>query len=980
MNYRPRLRTAALYSLSLSCWFPFLPAVAGYTEAGVTHSQENSQGISWYVLQGGQITADMTSNALAATTLGITVGPDFFPGHQGLKLEGVGFQGQNMATLGITARSMSIRNSDLTYTGSTQYILSANSYATLTIQGSTVTSSGGGLNLINTNSALSDFTLNTADVGIMSNWGTQTTLTDGSLSTSKNLARGLWALSGDISSRAATITGHAVNIDTSGRNAHAVEASGSYATISLHDSNITTGGTLQAGDTAYGLFADQGGKISLGSTAGQRSSVKTTGNQSTAVIAANTSDYRISVVDLTGVDVFTHGDSGYGLRLVSRGDTTARVTLQDSTVKTYGSNAYGAFVQNGGLLYLRNGSHIDTQGANAHGLVYFANASHYMNTVSMENSSIHSAQGAAVFAAGGKNTLNLDQAALSGSLLAYAGANTSQPAAPVSSALNIEAINSQLTGGTWVESGSTLSLALKNSSYWTLTAANAGASQVSTLTLDDSTLDFASPSAPGAYQALQISNDLTLTGSPHIRLNTWLNAGGALSNQQTDRLLIQGDVIGTASVKVVGTANSPGGQTSPDASNRASEGISVIQVGGLSTENTFSLHGGYVALGGLPYEYRLYAYGPGSSNGAAEDSQRLISGQDPFWDYRLQSVYTGTAPIIPPDPDPDPNPPPAQREVVPQVPAYLLAPVALFQAGQADIGTLHRRLGDYRDDPQAGRLGNTGEIFMRGYGGNYRHSTDLSKAEYGHDARISYSAIQAGSNLYTMQGTAQSLRLGAAISTGTLSFNPRGARANASGRADTWALSGYASWQNPQGWYVDGVVSAGGFSGRVSTDLRGQTARLKGSQWAVSAETGWQFDTNRYGLMLEPQLQLMYQQLQFRKRADIDGFPIDFGHQSLWTARAGVRLSQSTHGESAWRQATFGVKLNVLHSLGKSGHVDLGENFAVSGTGTSAELGIDANLTATRQLSLYLDAAWRRKIATAGTTGLTLAGGIRYSF
>jgi len=66
---------------------------------------------------------------------------------------------------------------------------------------------------------------------------------------------------------------------------------------------------------------------------------------------------------------------------------------------------------------------------------------------------------------------------------------------------------------------------------------------------------------------------------------------------------------------------SPGGLTSPSGSYLNNEEISLIQVSGMSTENAFALAGGYVTMGSLPYEYRLYAYGLGSSNGASDPMQ-----------------------------------------------------------------------------------------------------------------------------------------------------------------------------------------------------------------------------------------------------------------------------------------------------------------------------------------------------------------------
>ena len=53
------------------------------------------------------------------------------------------------------------------------------------------------------------------------------------------------------------------------------------------------------------------------------------------------------------------------------------------------------------------------------------------------------------------------------------------------------------------------------------------------------------------------------------------------------------------------------------------DGISVVQVAGMSTPGAFTLPGGYVT-GGTPFEYNLYAYGPGSPNGNA--AARAIAG------------------------------------------------------------------------------------------------------------------------------------------------------------------------------------------------------------------------------------------------------------------------------------------------------------------------------------------------------------------
>ena len=107
---------------------------------------------------------------------------------------------------------------------------------------------------------------------------------------------------------------------------------------------------------------------------------------------------------------------------------------------------------------------------------------------------------------------------------------------------------------------------------------------------------------------------------------------GALANQQADRLLIRGDASGLTGVVVTATSTASAGASAayhgPDA------GVSLIQVSGQSSSSAFLLTRPYVT-GGTPFRYRLYAYGPGASNGAASPAQNLVGNPGTYWDYRL---------------------------------------------------------------------------------------------------------------------------------------------------------------------------------------------------------------------------------------------------------------------------------------------------------------------------------------------------------
>ncbi|EJF75945.1 hypothetical protein MCO_01716 [Bartonella sp. DB5-6] len=211
---------------------------------------------------------------------------------------------------------------------------------------------------------------------------------------------------------------------------------------------------------------------------------------------------------------------------------------------------------------------------------------------------------------------------------------------------------STLIGGTYVDKNSTATLQLKNDSKWILSrpkykklqnVASSGSqlgdySSVSSLDFADSSLFFKELKTGDAYKTLLVGKGSGVVykaqGNAHLYLNTYLDKGGTLQEQKTDRLLIHGDVLGTTTVRVQGALGSRGDYTGERGN---SKGISIIQVYGTANKDSFQLNGGYVTLQGSPYQYSLHAYGPSSSLGRADSSQRVLKGEEEFWDFRLES-------------------------------------------------------------------------------------------------------------------------------------------------------------------------------------------------------------------------------------------------------------------------------------------------------------------------------------------------------
>lgn len=306
--------------------------------------------------------------------------------------------------------------------------------------------------------------------------------------------------------------------------------------------------------------------------------------------------------------------------------------------------------------------------------------------------------------------------------------------------ITVLADGSTLEGRTHVDQNSNAELYLGGGSKWILQQPlkkdqnkEAHDSSISLVSLmGESSINFKrhESSSAGDYQTLRIGKGkgdvYRARDGASISLNSYLNSGGALDKQKTDRVLIHGDVSGKTKLQVHAVSGSPGGYTGKGAND---QGISIIQVSGKAQQDSFQLQGGYVALNELPYQYKLYSYGPGSHLGKASMDQRLVEGNGEFWDFRLESrsidsdVQPKPDPAPKPFPDPipgpgpspapapEPHPKPGVKAVVPQVPTYLLLPNALHHLGLMNVSNQNKRLEALRID-SGGLLGSRENPFF----------------------------------------------------------------------------------------------------------------------------------------------------------------------------------------------------------------------------------------------------------------------------
>jgi len=749
-------------------------------------------------------------------------------------------------------------------------------------------------------------------------------------------------------------------LSTSGSASHAIEAE-NFSQFTLSSGNMNT-----FGDHSHGIFAVDNSQISIRNNG----NITTWGNNSIGVYLADYSSLNHYKYGNESSLINTSGVNSHAI--VISGSSTAKLDAEDksSYITTSGMGAYGIMFDD------------STTGASTFSLV---------NSAILNNIDLESFQATAIMA---KNQIPNKVEARNNSIIKGSDrlVEVRNNINDGPTRLSFYANNSQLFGGAAVDDKSYLQMHLSNRAQWNLhhDASANGLSEVSVLLLENNgIIHFDSP-RNGVYQTLRVGagnpgQDTVhySAGKTYVRLNTWLNEGGAWDNQLTDRLFIEGNVNGQTTLIINEAPDSPGGQTSASGTHLASEGISLVQVSGTATAASFILDGGYITMNDLPYTYKLYAYGPTSNNGAADPTQKQVSGNN-HWDYRLQSECMGACvpvePSLPPEPEPPqpPKPPPA-KQVVPQVANYLVAPTALLHSGLQDISSLHQHLADMRWEITHQVPMDRQEFFLRSANGNYHYRNNLAAGQYGYNADITYAATQIGGNIYGLEADTSVLRLGIAGAYGNVAFTPQ-REGSQKTRMDVWNMAPYLTWQHDLGAYVDIVVAYGRFDGQVTTVARGRTAQLQGNSVAASIKSGMSFALTDPKLTLQPHVQLSHQALKFDSTRDVDNFDVTLGTAEQWTAQTGVELAKHFSANQTHQDNKVYGSLNIVRSFSDHNKAHLGDSFDIGRSGTQLKIGAGVQAVLAKRSHLYSDVTWQTPVNRTGTRGLSLNIGFRLDF
>jgi outer membrane autotransporter protein len=955
-----------------------------------------------------------TGQASAINGVGVTI-----------STSGVGSHG-----LRANGSEASLTDSDITTSNDLAYGVYADAGALANLDYVTVATQGANAHAVyfdgqlgDTVARITDGTFSTAGreaAGIYLTQGAKAQVTGTTVQTAGDFAYGV-----SMNQAGSQITLYGVSISTAGYTADAVWAPDNSVINASHFDirttgdvatgfnnraamiTLTDGSILTQGASAHGLYASKE-YASDAMIIGENLDIRTEGVGAVAAYARLGGQ-----ISLTNSRMITRNDSGYALRSVAG----SSVNMTNGSILTQGQDAWGVSARTEGQLNL---SQVDvlTQGVDAYASVIDGSG----GRLSMDGGSLVSAQSTA-FVVAGETSLNLSngvQAIGGGGMLMnvidphgmvsltmdnkvvaqgdivfdpsmvkdsalYVLSDDDYDAVPVASTTVSLSHGSQWTGAT---RNVVSDLSLDNGSLWTVTSN----SSVGQLALSDSRIQFASP-ANGGYKTLAVDGDFSGSGGV-IGMHTLLNEGGPLNHQQTDRLLIVGNVTTTGTTVLDIVPHGAGASAPVDKHGvvDATDGISLVQVGGTSRADAFALRYGYVAVG--PYQYKLYAFGPGQTDA----SQNALPVGALNWDYRLAPKYVEVPGDDHPD-EPDDLPgsgddespdlvgPPTPVDplqpkgaLVAQMPSYIVAPIALLTYGDTLIDTLHQRLGDIRDTTTTDPLG--GELFVRYIGSQQRYASSHGAYAYDFDQQIN--AVQLGGSLVSLTNDASSLRIGWAFDKGSTRVTPRvfDSEDASFGRYDAHGVSAWMSWQQNSGFYVDVVIGGERYQGSISTAVRGSdVARIRAGGWTASVETGYPFALGG-GWQVEPQWQLKRQSLSIDPFQDADDLSTQIKVGGWTRTRAGVRFAKTDE-----RRFSPYTRVDFTHTVGGSSNTATsseawGESGVFEGgrLGNTVRIGAGASSRLLPYLSLYGEADYLHDTDGYGMRGWQANVGLRLEF
>ncbi|ENN4332070.1 autotransporter outer membrane beta-barrel domain-containing protein [Salmonella enterica subsp. enterica serovar Typhimurium] len=473
-----------------------------------------------------------------------------------------------------------------------------------------------------------------------------------------------------------------------------------------------------------------------------------------------------------------------------------------------------------------------------------------------------------------------------------------------------------------------------------------------------------SSSTPG--NTLYVDGNYTGNGGS-LYLNTVLGD----DDSATDKLVITGDASGTTDLYINGIGD--GAQTT--------NGIEVVDVGGVSTSDAFELKNEVNA--GL-YTYRLYwnesdndwylaskaqsddddSGGDDTPSDGGDDGGNVTPPDDGGDGGNVTPPDDGGdgGDVTPPDHGGDVTPPDHGGDVAPQYRADIGAYMGnQWMARNLQMQTLYDREGSqYRNAD--------GSVWAR-----FKAGKAESEAVSGNiDMDSNYSQFQLGGDILAWGNGQQSVTVGVMasyINADTDSTGNRGADGSqftSSGNVDGYNLGVYATWfadaQTHSGAYVDSWYQYGFYNNSVESGDAGSES-YDSTANAVSLETGYRYDialSNGNTVSLTPQAQVVWQNYSADSVKDNYGTRIDGQDGDSWTTRLGLRVDGKLYKGSRTVIQPF-AEANWLHTS---------DDVSVSFDDATVKQDLPANRAELKVgLQADIDKQWSVRAQVAGQTG-----------
>ncbi|EKN9690493.1 fibronectin-binding autotransporter adhesin ShdA [Salmonella enterica] len=443
-----------------------------------------------------------------------------------------------------------------------------------------------------------------------------------------------------------------------------------------------------------------------------------------------------------------------------------------------------------------------------------------------------------------------------------------------------------------------------------------------------------SSSTPG--NTLYVDGDYTGNGGS-LYLNTVLGD----DDSATDKLVITGDASGTTDLYINGIGD--GAQTT--------NGIEVVDVGGVSTSDAFELKNEVNA--GL-YTYRLYWN--------ESDNDWYLASKAQSDDDDSGGDDSDVTPSDGGDDGGNVTPPDDGGDVAPQYRADIGAYMGnQWMARNLQMQTLYDREGSqYRNAD--------GSVWAR-----FKAGKAESEAVSGNiDMDSNYSQFQLGGDILAWGNGQQSVTVGVMasyINADTDSTGNRGADGSqftSSGNVDGYNLGVYATWfadaQTHSGAYVDSWYQYGFYNNSVESGDAGSES-YDSTANAVSLETSYRYDialSNGNTVSLTPQAQVVWQNYSADSVKDNYGTRIDGQDGDSWTTRLGLRVDGKLYKGSRTVIQPF-AEANWLHTS---------DDVSVSFDDATVKQDLPANRAELKVgLQADIDKQWSVRAQVAGQTG-----------